>query len=100
MINKKSREAKSKTKINADFTLLYTLMSVIKTVDGAVLNQVELEDFCKNLAMKDVNPILRRIAGMNKKVGMDNSIVAMCTNCGEEVVVGFRNTNDFWEPTH
>lgn len=99
-INRKSKEMQRKTKLNIDFTLLFGLMSVIDKVNGNKMNVIQLEDYCKKLNMKDVNTILQKAEELNEKVGVDNSLIAICPNCGNEVISGFRITNEFFRPTN
>lgn len=98
-INRKAREMQRRTKLNMDFTLLFTLMALIKSINGQPVNPVSLEEYCKELEMLDVNAILRGADELNKKVGIDNSLIAICRNCGNEVVAGFHITSEFFGPT-
>lgn len=98
-IARKAKEMQKKTKLNMDYSLLFTLMALIKKINGTDANPAFIDEYCQNLGMKDVNAILRRAEEMNSKVGMDNSLVAICRNCGTEVITGFRITSEFFGPT-
>lgn len=95
-IARKTKEMKRKTKLNAEYGLLYTTMYLIKTVDGRVLTPVQLEDFVKKLPMKDVKTIISRAEEITKKVGLDTKIITKCDQCGYEMVSTFRNTGEFF----
>ena len=100
-INLKSKKMQTKLKTNTDYSLMFTLMSSIDKINGEDLNEVQLEDYCKNLSMKDANFLLRSIDKLNSQIGMSINIIANCPNpkCGEDVLVPFRITNEFFEPT-
>jgi hypothetical protein len=100
IVSFKKREMQRKTKSNLDYSLLFTTISLIKKVDGQVLNPVALEEFVKKLPMKDISFILAEAEKLNGKVGVDNSITATCGQCGNEVVTSFRITSEFFGPTN
>lgn len=95
----RTKEMKRRTKQNIDYSLLYTLASLIKKIDGAVPTLIEVEEFVKNLPNKDANYILNKATSLNKKVGLDNTIVVKCAQCGEEMELPFRITSEFFGPT-
>lgn len=96
----KNSEMKKRTKQPIDYSILYTLMSLIKKVDGRVLNELELEEFVKTLQNKDGNYILNRATELNNAVGLENLIEATCPECGAKMVVPFRLTSEFFGPTN
>lgn len=95
----RTKEMKKKVKQNIDFSVMYTLMSLIKKVDGSVLDPLMLEEFVKKLPNRDANYILNKATQLNKKVGLDNNISIQCSQCGEHMVVPFRITSEFFGPT-
>lgn len=96
----KTKEMKKRTKSNIDYSILYTVASLIKSVDGKNLNSIELEEFVKSLPMNDVNYLLNKSTLLEKKVGIDTSITAKCSQCGEEITTSFRITSEFFGPTN
>lgn len=98
-ISRKSKEMRRKLKTNTDYTLLFTLMSVIKKIDGQEVNEVMLENFCKNLDMKDTQFILKAAEALNDKVGMSSDIVITCPSCNKDIITPFRLTSEFFGPT-
>lgn len=98
-ITYKNKEMQRKHKSNLDFSLLYTLVSLIDKVDGQVVEPLALEEFVKKLPMKDVNFLLKSARKMNEKVGIDTSIIAKCSKCGYEAVTSFRQSSEFFGPT-
>lgn len=95
----KKREMQKRTKVNIDYGLLFTTISLIKKVNGQVLNPISLEEFVKQLPMKDVNTILSAGDKLNRKVGVDNQVNVKCGQCGYEIVTSFRITSEFFGPT-
>lgn len=96
----RDKEMKKKTKQNVDYSLLFTVMSVIKKVDGRVLTDMQLQEFVKELPLKDVNFILNKASELNNKVGLNTEIVAKCSLCGAEVKSNFRSSREFFGPTN
>ena len=97
-IEYKKREMQKRAKTNFDYSILFSIMSLIKTVDGQVLDPITKEEFAKSLPMKDVNYILAKATTLNKKVGVDNLVTTKCNTCGYEIVVPFRLNNTFFRP--
>ena len=96
----KTKEMKKKTKQNIDYSVMYTLMSLIKKVDGRVLDPLSLEEFVKKLPNRDANYILNKASALNKEVGLNNTIAIQCSQCGAPMVVPFRITSEFFGPTN
>jgi hypothetical protein len=96
----RTKEIKKKMKdLSYDPSLIVTLQSIIKTVDGQVLNPASLESFVRKLPMKDANILLQAAKKLNEKVGLDTSVVAKCGSCGYDVVTTFRFTPEFFGPS-
>lgn len=99
-IARKTKEMKRKTKLNAEYGLLFTTMSLIKSIDGQVPSPIVLEEFVKKLQMKDVNTIISRAEEITKKVGLNTRIITKCDQCGYELVTSFRITSEFFGPSN
>ncbi len=100
IISYKSKEMKKKTKLNVDYSVLYTVASLMKKVDGRFMDSLSIEEFAKNLPIRDANYILLKAGELNKKVGVDAEIPVKCAQCGCEVVVPFRITSEFFGPSN
>lgn len=98
-IERKQKEMQRKSKMNIDYSMLYTVMSLIKSVDGQVLSEIKIEDYVRKLNMKDINTLLRAGNKLNGLVGIDNSVVAKCKKCDTEMVIPFLITSEFYGPT-
>ena len=100
VINYRTKELRKKLKTSVDFSILFTLMSLIRSVDGKLLSEVLIEDFVKKLPTKDCNYILTKAAELNKKVGINNTISMKCVQCGFDIDAPFRITSEFFGPTN
>lgn len=99
MIAYRNKEMKKKMKTSVDFTFMYTVASMIKKVDGQVRNILEMEEFVKQLPMRDAKYIVDKANELNGKVGLDNTMMVTCNQCGAEFPVTFRYTREFFGPT-
>lgn len=100
-IQMKKQERQKKVKTNAiEFGLIYTILSLVDTVDGEKLNPITGESWVRNLQMKDANYILSEAEKFNKKIGLDDQIIIHCDSCGFDVVTTFRLTSEFFGPTN
>ena len=99
-IQRKKEDLMAKNKEMPDPSLILTVESLIDTVDGRQLNNVELENFVQNLPMKDTNTIILRAEEINKKVGIDTTVIKTCENCGRTNLSTFRITSEFFGPTN
>lgn len=95
----KNREMKKTTKSHIDYTLLFTAMALIKKVDGKVYDTLELQEFVKDLPMKDITTIFQSADKMMKGMGLDTQLVVSCGLCGHEVETPFRISDEYWAPT-
>ena len=99
-INLRKEEKKRKSKnSSAEYGLVYTLTSLIESVDGVVLNPIDMETFVRSLPMRDVNFILSEGDKFNRKVGLDSEVIATCGQCGYDILTFFRIGQDFFEPS-
>ena len=94
-----SSEMKKKTKQNVDYSLLYTLMSLIEKVDGQILDSISGEEFIKSLPSKDANYLLNYATKLASSIGVENQISIKCADCGAEMRTPFRITSEFFGPT-
>lgn len=97
-IHKKVNDAKRRRRSNENPSLLYNITSSITHIDGEVPNEFVLEEFVKDLPMKDTNLLLNRISEVNAKIGVQLDIDAMCSECGRYYVVPFRIQPAFFRP--
>lgn len=84
--------------MTSDPTLMLNLESVIKYVNGKILNPIELRDYVKALNMMDSNIILDGASKLNSKVGIDTVVTDECPHCNHDVASTFRYTTEFFRP--
>ena len=83
----------------ADPTIVYTVKSLIDTVDGQVLDSVQLENWVRKLPMADTNYILKNAEMINKGFGIDTNITVECKECSVDYDTPFRVTTEFFGPS-
>ena len=99
-ISVQSEELKKKSKNQVgDSAFLFTVQSVIDTVDGMKLDPIQMGDFVKNLPMGDTNYILAYSQKLNERVGLNNVLNNTCDICGLDYTSTFRTTQEFFRPT-
>ena len=98
-VNKLARDNKHRYSSSAESLFIYTLMSMIKTVDNEKLDVIQLERFVKSLPMKDTNFIIKHAEKIVESFGMDTTLKVKCSGCGLDYTVPFRITSDFFSPT-
>lgn len=84
---------------DTDPTILFTLMSIVDTVDGQSYDRVKLESWIRNLPMRDVNKMLNSVKKLNDKIGYDLALKLKCKSCGLDYTSTFRINNEFFGPT-
>lgn len=99
-VNLKAKEFKAKTKgTQGDSTLLFTLQSLIHSVDNQVLDIVKKEDFIRSLPMMDTNYILKKAEKFVQSFGVDTQLTHTCPICGLDYTNSFRLSAEFFGPS-
>jgi len=81
-----------------DPTLMLSLVSVLKTIDGDPVNPYTAEEFIKKLTMRDTNALIKRSSKLQDSIGTDPNIICKCESCGSEIRTPFRFTSEFFRP--
>lgn len=82
-----------------DPAFLFTLESMIDTIDGDVVDRYRLMDFIRKLPMLDTNYILKSAEKLNESFGLDKSLEHTCSVCGLDYTGNFRTTSEFFGPS-
>lgn len=99
-ISRRRKEIISKNpQFKGDPSVSVLLESLIKSVDGEVLDPIRLGNFVRSLPMMDVNKIIRASEKFNKGVGVNPVIPCTCSLCGVPYDTSFRITAEFFGPT-
>lgn len=77
--------------------VLFTLMSIIESIDGEVYNDFNLEEFIRKLPMRDTNYIIKSI----DKVffGLNTKVECICDNCAAVYETNLPITGEFFGPS-
>lgn len=92
------KEFKKKSPDAADPTIIYTVKSLIDTIDGQVFDSFKLENWVRKLPMMDTNYILKNAEMLNKGFGINTTITIECRGCGVDYDTPFRITPEFFGP--
>lgn len=96
---KKRDLLKKNPKFDGDPSLLYTVVALIKTIDGKVYDPIKLERIVREMPMADTNKIMQYAMKINNLVGIDSAIPTICTGCGVDYTSPFRLTSEFFGPS-
>lgn len=96
----RAKELRAKTgSFDGDPAFIYSIQSLIKTVDGNPIDVVKGEDFVKNLPMADTNSILQHAQEFAKRVGLNADLAVNCQVCKFDYKTTFRENGEFFRPT-
>ena len=99
-INTRAKELKKKSRNQAGETaFLFTVESLIDTVDGVKLNPVERENFVRSLPMMDTNYIIKHTEKLVESFGLETKLTFTCPVCGLDYTNSFRITSEFFGPS-
>lgn len=99
-VNMKSKEFRSKNpNAPGETAFLFTLESLIDTVDGQKVESFQLTNFLRNLPMMDTNYILKSAQKLNNMFGLDGELLNTCSVCGLDYKSSFRTTSEFFGPS-
>ena len=103
MLDKVESRKREVLKRNPNFegnpSILFTVCSLIKSLDGKPQDPIKLEQKVRSMAMADVNKILQYGMKLNSKIGIQPNIANICTNCGVDYNTPFRLTSEFFGPS-
>lgn len=98
-INNESKDFKKKAQaITYDPTLLFTLKHIIAKIDGKKPNPIKIEEWIKQLSMKDTNFILQHADKLNNQIGIETKLYTTCNICGMDYESSLRITQEFFRP--
>ena len=79
---------------------LLTLCSYVKSINGQILREDQIESFVRKLPMMDANYIINKAQELNDRIGLNTNFDCKCKHCGYEMVSTFRFTPEFFRPTN
>lgn len=99
-INESSKELRKKSKgLAGDSAFLFTVVSLIDTIDGKQLDPIKKEEFVRNLPMMDTNYIMKHAQKLVESFGVNTTIERTCPVCGLDYKGSFRITAEFFGPS-
>lgn len=96
---KRKQLLKDNPNMESDPTIMYTLQSLIATIDGETPTQLKLNSVVRQLPMRDSNKILNRARKLNENIGYNMLLSLKCKQCGLDYNSNFRITSEFFGPT-
>lgn len=97
------RKVKDFTRKSSDESMnsaiLYTISSVIDTIDGKKQNEARLEEFIRTLPMRDTNTISNYSEKLSSMIGVDTDLTFKCRFCGSYHKGKLAITDEFFRPT-
>lgn len=90
---------KNKKTTGVNYELLFRIMSFIIKIDNESKDEVALEQWVTKLPLRDALYIVQKGEELNRKVGLDTSLIAKCTECGYEIPTRFQFQPEFLSPT-
>ena len=99
-ISVRAKEIRRKSPdIGGDPAFLFSVESMIDTVDGEKLDAVRKSEFVRNLPMMDTNQIVAYAQKLNEGIGLNTVLDNTCDVCGLDYKSSFRATGEFFRPT-
>ena len=96
----KAKEQKKKSTVSSqDLTYLFTMQSMIDTIDGEKPEEFKVIPFIEKLPMMDTNYILKAAQKLNSSFGIDGDLIYTCEVCRLDYTGTFRTTPEFFGPS-
>ena len=98
-ISIKAKEQRKKNPQIGDSAFLFTLESLIDTIDDEQPARFKILPFVQGLAMRDTNYILKAAQKLNTMFGLSSELINTCGMCGLDYTSNFRTTSEFFGPS-
>ena len=82
-----------------DMSPVFTLETMIESVDGAKMSYIELQQLIKRMSAADYNYIVQKMEKVNTAFGLDKKIDLKCNKCGGKFSTFFRFSTEFFRPS-
>ena len=96
--NRKAEMKKQFPDMVGDPTIILSIISVLKSIDGDPINPFTAEEFIKKLPMRDTNKLLKVSGEIQDAIGVETSIPCECPHCKSKIKTPFRFTSEFFRP--
>lgn len=99
-ISVKVKEYKRKNPSSTmDLSLVFALSTLIESIDGKMVNELQAEEFVRQLPMRDTNFIVQNSDKFNDSIGIDTSMTQTCNLCTMDYPTALQITSEFFRPT-
>lgn len=99
-ISSKAKEYRRKNpQAHGDSAFLFTLESLIDTIDDERVERFKILPFVQKLSMKDTNHIIKSAQKLTTIFGLDSELLHTCNICGLDYNSSFRTTSEFFGPS-
>lgn len=92
------RKRRTKTSSSENSLMLFTITESITEVDEEPINKFTIDEWVKELPMKDTNILLNRINEINNMIGVQTDVGDICTTCGRYYDAPFQINGTFFRP--
>ncbi len=83
---------------STDQFLVYTIREMIDTVDDHRPDPLNVDDWIRNLPMKDTNTIFAHTEKIDECIGVDTNLEVVCDRCGKVHKTTFKAGPEFFRP--
>ena len=87
---------KRNPKVQLEYSLLFTVKSLIETIDYQKPNPLFVEDWIKKLPMRDTDYIIKAAEKINESFGLETDLDVNCNVCGLSYKGDFKITQNFF----
>lgn len=95
----KAREYNERVKNNqVDQSMIFSMKEIIETVDGHKPDPINIDEWLRNLPMRDTNTILAYASKMDNCIGLDTNLNIVCDDCGRTHSTMLKVGPEFFRP--
>lgn len=94
----RAKEFSERTGDAYDQTMVFSIKEMIDTVDGHRPDPLNIDDWIRNLPMKDTNTLFAYAEKLDGSIGVDTNLDIICDKCGKTHRTMFRVGPEFFRP--
>ena len=81
-----------------DQSMVFTIKEIIETVDGHKPDPLNVDEWIRNLPMRDTNMIFAHAEKIDNAIGIDTNLDVICDKCGRTHKTIFKAGPEFFRP--
>lgn len=94
-----TQEFNDRVKNNStDQSIVFSIKEIIDTVDGHKPDPLNIDEWIRNLPMRDTNIIFAHASKMDECIGIDTNLEIVCDKCGKVHKSAFKAGSEFFRP--